>query len=173
MLQLWRSFNTLLGTGQPAQDLTLHAILLRAVLMFFAILAMLRCCSKRFLAQRNALDTLLGFLLASLLARAINGSERLFETIAAGFTVVILHRLLTWAAFKSHTVGKWLKGDPETVVLNGQLQPEALAHLRLSEEDLKEDLRLKMGSDDLGKVERAQVERNGEVSIRRRPEAGA
>src|SRR3954451_1430031 len=133
----WRELEKVLEIGQPAQELTLAAIVLRAVLMFFAVLLLLRFSHKRFLARRNALDTLLALLLASMLARAINGSERFFETIAAGFVLVFLHRALSWLAFRSHGFGKWLKGDPETVVREGKLIPEALARMHLSRHDLE------------------------------------
>ena len=47
-----------LGLDLQAQDLRLAQILLRAMIMFFAVLVMLRLAEKRFLAQRNTLDTL-------------------------------------------------------------------------------------------------------------------
>jgi uncharacterized membrane protein YcaP (DUF421 family) len=164
----WKEFENLLGVGRPAQELDFTAIVLRAVLMFFAVLILLRFANKRFLAQRNALDTLLGFLLASMLARAINGSERFFETIAAGFVLVLLHRGLSWAAFRSHGFGKWLKGNPETVIKNGKLLQETLSRLHLSRHDVEEDLRLKTGDDALDLIEQGQIERNGEMSVKRR-----
>ena len=161
--------DSLLDIGKPAQDLHFTAIALRACLMFFAVLILLRCSEKRFLAQRNALDTLLGFLLASMLSRAINGSERFFETIGAGFILVLLHRGLTWLAFRSHRFGKWLKGEPEKVIDHGRVIHQSLSRLHLSQHDLEEDLRLKTGSDDMHAIDRAQVERNGEISVKPRP----
>ena len=168
ILQFWEQLNRIIGTGKPAQELTLTAITLRAAMMFLCVLLMLRISNKRFLARRNALDTLLGFLLASMLARAINGSERFFETVAAGFVVVLLHRGLSFLAFHSHLVGKWLKGEPETVVENGEIERQVMARLHISDHDLLEDLRLKTGSDELNNVERARIERNGELSIKRK-----
>ena len=167
MRTLWTGVSEAIGNGVPAHDLTLTAIVLRAVLMFFAVLIIIRISNKRFLAQRNALDTLLGFLLASMLARAINGSERFFETIAAGFVVVLLHRGLTWICFRSHRVGRWVKGQPETLIEAGRIEREVMARLHISDHDLLEDLRLKIGSDELKEVAQAQIERNGELSIKR------
>src|SRR6476619_6242404 len=161
----WDQINQLLGLDRQAQDLTFTNILLRALIMFFAVLLMLRISSRRFLAQRNTLDTLLSILLASMLARAINGSERFFETIAGGFALVFLHRMLAWITFRSHSCGKWLKGDPDVLIEHGKLQREALARHYISEHDLGEDLRLKTGTDEIRRVERAQLERNGEISV--------
>src|SRR3954469_10180895 len=135
----------LLGLNLQAQELRFQHIALRAVVMFFAVLLMLRVSQPRFLAQRNTMDTLLSLLLASMLARAINGSERFFETIAAGFLLVFLHRLLTWTSFHSHFLGKCLKSDAQLLIDNGSVRHETLAKTHISEEDLREDLRLKKG----------------------------
>jgi uncharacterized membrane protein YcaP (DUF421 family) len=165
-MSFWAQVNELLGLDRQAQDLRFNQIALRAFFMFFAVLTMLRVSDKRFLAQRNALDTLLGFLLASMLARAINGSERFFETIGGGFVVVFLHRILARAAARSHRFGRWLKGEPEVLVERGEMNRAAMARHNISEHDLGEDLRLRTGSDDVGQVERAQLERNGEISVK-------
>ena len=167
-MSLWSEVNDLLGLHRQAHDLTFSQIALRAFLMFFAVLIMLRVSDKRFLAQRNALDTLLSFLLASMLARAINGSERFFETIAGGFVLVFLHRILARGASRSHRFGKWLKGQPEVLVEGGEMKREAMTRHNISEHDLGEDLRLKTGSDDVGQVQRAQLERNGEISVKKK-----
>jgi uncharacterized membrane protein YcaP (DUF421 family) len=158
----------LLGLSRQAQDLHFQHIALRAVIMFFAVLLMLRVSQPRFLAQRNTMDTLLSLLLASMLARAINGSERFFETIGAGFVLILLHRLLTWASFHSRLLGKCLKSDPKLLIDDGTVQRQVLAHTHISEEDLREDLRLKKGFDEFDKVEKAFLERNGEISVKER-----
>ena len=165
----WQHLNELLGLNKDAQELAFRQVALRAVIVFFSVLLMLRVAEKRFLARRNALDTLLGFLLASMLARAINGSERLFQSIGAGLLLVLLHRGLAWGCCASHRFGKWLKGEPELLIDQGTLQSGTLDRVHMSEHDLKEDLRLKTGSDDISRIERAQLERNGEISVRQKP----
>ena len=86
------------GGGIKAQHLTILQVSLRAVLMFFAALCIVRIADKRFFAKKTAFDVILGFMLASMLARAVNGSEQLAPTIAAGFVLALLHRLLGWLA---------------------------------------------------------------------------
>ena len=164
--------NELLGLDRQATDLTFFQIALRSVVIFFAVLLMLRISQKRFLARRNALDTLLGFLLASMLARAINGSERLFESIGAGFILVLLHRTLTWSACRFHTIGRLLKGQPEVLIENGQVHKNVMNRLHISQHDLDEDLRLKTGSEDTSQIAHAMVERNGELSVSKQEQAG-
>jgi len=69
------------GAGLDAQHLTIGQVALRAVLTFVAALVMVRVANKRFFAKKTAFDVILGLILASMLARAINGSEQLGPTI--------------------------------------------------------------------------------------------
>src|ERR1700710_969745 len=89
-----------LGIGVEAQYLTILQVVLRAVVVFFASLLIVRVADKRFFAKKTAFDVILGLILASMLARAINGSEQLGPTLSAGFALAFLHRLLGWLACK-------------------------------------------------------------------------
>ena len=78
------------GVGEQAQHLTVFQVLLRAILLFFVALCIVRVADKRFFAKKTAFDVVLGLILASMLARAINGSEQLGPTIVAGFALAAL-----------------------------------------------------------------------------------
>src|SRR5215213_8459691 len=101
---------SLFGEGVEAGDLTVLQVSLRAILIFFATLMIVRFAAKRFFAKKTAFDFILGFILASMMARAINGSERLVPTITAGFLLAILHRILGRLACRWPKLGEWLKG---------------------------------------------------------------
>ncbi|MDB6129328.1 MAG: hypothetical protein JWM04_435 [Verrucomicrobiales bacterium] len=165
MKQIWDQINTVLGLHEQAQDLKFYQISLRAIIMFISILVMLRVSHKRFLAKRNTLDTLLGFLLASMLARTINGSEPFFASIGTGFVVVFVHRFFAWACSRFPSFELLIKSKPSILVESGILDRDELREHDISEDDLKEDLRLTGGTDDLRKVKKAQLERNGEISV--------
>ena len=158
-----------LGLDVEPRELHFLQLLLRTFVVFFATLAMIRVAGRRFLARRNPFDVLLGFIMASMLSRAINGSAPFFGTLGAGFFVAGLHRLLTYWACKSHTLGRWIKGEPETLVENGQLRRDAMQRHHISEHDLLEDMRLKAALSDTNEVKAAQLERNGEISVQRKP----
>ena len=63
-----------MGLGADAKDLTLLQLVLRAIVVFITMYFMIRIAGRRFMAQKNVFDVVLAFLVASLLARAINGS---------------------------------------------------------------------------------------------------
>jgi uncharacterized membrane protein YcaP (DUF421 family) len=73
--------NTLLGLGREATALTFLQISLRGVIVFIATLIIVRCGDRRFLSQKTAFDAVLGFILASMLARAVNGTAAFFPTL--------------------------------------------------------------------------------------------
>ena len=72
-METYESFSRLLGLGLEPKNLTFLQIALRAVLVFIISLAIVRVANKRFLAKMTAFDAILGFILASMLARAVNG----------------------------------------------------------------------------------------------------
>lgn len=164
-----RALDGALGVGLPPSELGVPQIVLRTLVVFVVAVLLLRIADKRFLAHRNAFDALLSFMLASTLSRAIDGSATFFGTLGAGVVLVFLHRTITLAACKSHALGRLVKGDPAVLVAEGAVDARAMRRYHVSPHDLEEDLRLQAGVDDLGRVKRAQLERNGEISVLREP----
>src|SRR5689334_20255756 len=100
----------LLGMGVESKDLNLLQICLRGCVVFFGSLVIVRLSNKRFLSKMTALDVILGFILASMLARAVNGSAPLFSTLGGALFLVLLHRGLAWLSPRSNTVEYLVKG---------------------------------------------------------------
>jgi uncharacterized membrane protein YcaP (DUF421 family) len=155
----------ILGLHLEPKDLSVLQVCLRGVIVFFASLIMVRLANKRFLAKMAAFDVILGFMLASMLARAINSSAPLVPTLACGFALVLLHRLLAVLAFHSHAVGFLVKGEAQVLVQNGQPSADALRAHKISEKDLLEELRLQGRISAVRDVELATMERNGTISV--------
>jgi uncharacterized membrane protein YcaP (DUF421 family) len=161
-------FEALLGLGREAARLTFLQISLRGLIVFMAALVIVRCGDRRFLTQKTAFDAVLGFILASMLARAVNGTGAFFPTIGGGFVLVILHRILAYWSRRSHALGVLIKGRSDVVVKDGIFDERAARRNRLSEHDLMEDLRLNGNVADVRDVSLAVLERNGQVSVVRR-----
>jgi uncharacterized membrane protein YcaP (DUF421 family) len=168
MSTLLAHLEALLGLGREAASLTFLQISLRGVLVFAATLAIVRCGDRRFLSQKTAFDAVLGFILASMLARAVNGTAAFFPTLGSGFVLVILHRILAYWSRRSHAVGLLIKGRSDVIVRDGALDEAAARRNRLSEHDVLEDLRLNGNAADIRDVLLAVLERNGQVSVVRR-----
>jgi uncharacterized membrane protein YcaP (DUF421 family) len=111
--------NSVLGLGREATSLTFLQITLRGVLVFVATLVIVRCGDRRFLSNKTAFDAVLGFILASMLARAVNGTAAFFPTLGGAFVLVMLHRAMAYWALRSHTVGILVKGRSDVLVRHG------------------------------------------------------
>ena len=154
----------LVGSGVDATKLNIGQVCVRAVIVFFAALVIVRFADKRFFARKTAFDFILGFILASILARAINGSEQLLPTLISAFLLAALHRLLGWTACRWPHFGSLLKGHSATVVEEGRVDFEKLAAHHIGKDDLDEELRLN-GVEKTEEVKLARLERSGDISV--------
>jgi uncharacterized membrane protein YcaP (DUF421 family) len=157
--------HTLLGIGTEPRNLTFIQVSVRGVIVFIATLIMVRLSSKRSLAEKTAFDAVLVVILGSMLARAINGSEAFFPTLGAGFVLVFLHRLFDIGAYYSHSFGILIKGKPVVLVQGGKLERKNMLWEQISQHDLEEDMRLDAKTEDLSKIQVAQLERSGDISF--------
>jgi uncharacterized membrane protein YcaP (DUF421 family) len=153
-----------IGIGVEAVNLTVSQVCLRAVIVFFASLVIVRLADKRFFAMKTAFDFILALILASMLSRAINGAEQLVPTICAGFVLAILHRILGTIACHSSKFSGWVKGHGQSLVEDGKVNHEMLRQHRLGSDDLLEELRLN-GVENPEEVKLARLERSGEISV--------
>jgi uncharacterized membrane protein YcaP (DUF421 family) len=165
MDQIWFGLQWLFGAGQEAKDVDAVQVCFRAVLIYFFGWAILRIGGNRFLGQETAFDIVLGFVLGSVLSRAINGSSTLLLALVSSALLVGVHHLLTWATFKSRRLSQIFSGRPATLILNGEVLQEAMRRHQYSDEDLSETLRLNGRVDDPRKVQEARFERNGKISV--------
>lgn len=157
--------NLHLGLGNEPKALTFVQIAIRGIIVFIVSLIMVRLGDKRFLSKKTAFDAILGLILASMLARAVNGSSAFWPTLGGGFILVGLHRLIAFASRRWHAFGILVKGTSDLVVRDGKIVEAGLKRNDLSEHDLEEDMRLKGQLDEISKIKVAYAERDGNISI--------
>src|SRR5213075_1729880 len=126
MNTLSQFLEALLGLGMEPKELTFLQISLRGVIVFATTLVMVRLSSKRSLSENTAFDAVLIVIIASVLARAINGSAPFFPSLVVGFVLVVSHRALGEIAYFSHGFGILIKGKMEVLVQNGKLQHKTM-----------------------------------------------
>ncbi len=155
----------ILGLNLEPKDLGVLQVCLRGILVFLTALAMVRVADRRFLAKMSAFDVILGFVLASTLARAINGSAPFVPTLVVGFVLVLLHRFLGSLSFYSDRIGRLVKGEPHVVVEDGRRNEKRLRSEHITDKDLHEEIRLNGRVSTLEEVRLATLERNGKISV--------
>lgn len=154
-----------LGLGLEPKDLGVLQVCLRGVIVFLATLVILRVGHKRFMSRMTAFDAVLGILLASVLARAVNGSAPLFPTLAVGFVLVLVHRIFSALTFYWTSFGKLAKGEADVLVQDGKIDRHKLRVHKISEKDLLEEARLNGQVSELSRIRTGTLERNGKISI--------
>ena len=154
-----------LGFSTDPRNLTFIQIAIRGVIVFVIALLMVRLGDKRFLSKKTAFDAILGLILASMLARAVNGSAAFWPTLGGGFVLVGLHRLIAFLSRRWHKFGILVKGTRDLVIRDGQIIEAGMRRNDLSEHDLQEDLRLNGQVDEVSKVKVAYAERDGQISV--------
>jgi len=166
MHHLVDGLNLLFGGNAPGESLDAVQMAGRALLVYVAGLAIVRAGKNRLLGRSTAFDIVLGFILGSMLSRAINGAAPLFETLVAALVLVALHWTFAHLAIGSDNIASAVKGRRIVLVREGRIEQEALRSAEISERDLREELRLSGAHiDDPAEVELACLERNGRISV--------
>jgi uncharacterized membrane protein YcaP (DUF421 family) len=165
MNTLWDFLESLLGLAAEPKNLTFIQISLRGLIVMVAALAMIRLGTKRSLAEKTAFDAVLLVVLASVLARAVNGSAAFFPTLGGTFVLVLTHRLFGSIGCRWHAFGMLIKGQPDVIVENGNVNWKVLRRNHISKHDLEEDLRLNAKTEDISKIRIARVERSGDIGF--------
>lgn len=153
------------GLGIDAESLTVGQMAVRAVIVYFSALMMVRIGEKRFLAKNTAFDVILGIIFGSVVSRAINGSAEFVPTLAAGFVLVLLHWLFAVLSFHLDWFGTVVKGNARVLVENGAILWEAMRKSHISRKDLMSAVRLQANITTLDRVDKARLERSGDISV--------
>ena len=74
------------------------------------------------------------------------------------------HWLITFLAYRWHSVGTFIKGNSWPLVVDGKMQRDNMRRSHISEHDLEEEFRLH-GVNDIRQVKRAYKEHNGGISV--------
>ena len=140
---------------------------IRAVLVLFVGIGLIRFSGKRAFSRESPLDLIITLVIGSNLSRAITGNAPLIPVIVASTVLIIAYRLLAHAAWDRHWLGYLLKGRPTVLIEDGQLDREAMRQESISAGDLEEALRDK-GLEDCAQVRIATLERGGQISVVRK-----
>lgn len=151
-----------------SDDLGALSMLARAVIVFLATLLFLRLAGRRSFGQGSAFDLCLMVLLGAILSRAVVGASAMVPTLCAGATIVVLHRFLAMLLMRWPSIDNLLSGRQRTLVEGGKINREEMRAGLISSGDLDTALRKKGDGVSIPEVEKAILERNGEISIQKK-----
>lgn len=151
--------------GNDAHTITWWQMTLRAVLIFFFTLALVRFGGRRVFGKNTSFDIVVGVILGSTMSRVLTGNAPLLPTFAAATALIGLHWLLGALSLYSTGLARLVKGTELLLVENGEIRRDALRRANFTEHDLFESLRTAGHTTDLSDVKAAYLERNGHVSV--------
>jgi uncharacterized membrane protein YcaP (DUF421 family) len=162
--QLWQAVVAALAADDLQNAMPAWKMMLRAVAVYLAALVMIRIGKRRFLGRYTSFDVLLGFVVGSLMARAITGAVTMLNMAAVVATLIAVHGLLVWGALHFR-IGSALKGSARRLIEDGKVDAAALRDCGIGERDLEQALREKAHLESPQQVRAAYFERDGNITI--------
>ena len=145
--------------------------MLRAVIVYFALVALVRIAGKRELAQLNPFDLVVLLTLSNTVQNAIIGDDNSVSGGIIGATTLILVNYLVVRFLYGHErLERLVEGDPDVLIEDGKVLHENLRRELITLPEL-ETVAHKQGFASLADVDRAVLEPGGTISFfARKPE---
>lgn len=145
-------------------------LICRTVIIYLCVLFAMRLMGKRQLGELQPEELVSTILISNLASISIESEEvPITSSLIPLFLIAALELLGSVLSFRSQRFFNFLSGRPKTVILDGQIDQNALRMLRLTTADLMEALRGKSIFDPRD-VSYAVIETNGTLSAALRPE---
>jgi uncharacterized membrane protein YcaP (DUF421 family) len=136
---LWDAamWDNLFRLHMPDSPVTVAEKVLRTVIVYVALVFLLRIFGKRELAQLNPFDLVVLLLLSNAVQNAIIGPDNtLVGGLTGAVTLLVLNYLVVRFMFKHKRLDQILEGTPTVLVEHGRLCRDELAKELLTESEL-------------------------------------
>jgi uncharacterized membrane protein YcaP (DUF421 family) len=151
--------------GLNAVELQPHQMCVRAVVIFFISLFIIRISAIRVFGKFSAFDNITMLMLGAIMGRAVVTTQSLTGSILALLVIMLLHRFVAWLSFRSRKAGALLKGKQLILMKDGKKYQKNLNRTHITEADILEALRRDLHVTTLDKVKEVYLERSGDISI--------
>jgi uncharacterized membrane protein YcaP (DUF421 family) len=139
--------------------------ILRAAVIYFLVLVLLRFSGKRQIGQMTPFDLVLLLLISNAVQNSMNGGD---NSITAGailaVTLIGADKFVEWLTRRSRTLENLIEGQAEILVHNGHVREDALRKAGLTQHDLIAALRAE-GCANIKDVHAAILETSGRISV--------
>lgn len=151
----------LFGEGK---DLNCLQMTDRGILVFLISLVLIRISGRRSFGIRTPLDNIIVILLGALLSRAVVGASPFWPIVVCSCTIVLMHRLFGWLIAHSKAFSNVVEGNKIILFENDSFKKSNMSRALVCEEDIKQGVRKSALTEDMSKIEKVYMERNGEIS---------
>ena len=137
----------------------------RTLILYLLVIAALRVMGKRQLGELQPSELVVAIMISDLAAIPIeDGRQPIWDGIIPILTLVAAEFILSTLVIKSELCRRIITGRPTVVIEKGRIKLNTLRRLRMSLDDLLEQLRLK-GYSQITEVDSAMLETNGQISV--------
>ena len=139
--------------------------LIRAVILYLALILVVRLMGKRQLGEMEPMEFVVTMLIANLAAVPMQETGTpLLAGLLPILVVLSVELVLSVLTYRSVGVRRFLCGKPVILIENGRLLQQNLKKTRVNTDELSEYLRIQ-GVTDLAQVQYAILETSGNISI--------
>lgn len=142
---------------------------IRTVLLYVFIIIAVRIMGKRQISELQTSELVVTLLISDIAAVPMqNTDQSMLSGIIPIFVLIICEIFISLLMLKNDKLRKIICGKPVIVINDGKIDQKAMSDLRMSTEDLFEELRQK----DVFRIEDvsfAIIETNGKISILKKP----
>ena len=140
-------------------------LVFRALVLFGAVLILLRVVGRRELASMEPIDLILLVVLGDAIQQGLTQDDySVTGALIVIFTIGLLQVSLAYLSFRSSRMRTVMEGEPLVLIENGNVLDRNLRRARIAREELAEEARLSQVAS-LGDVAWAVLETSGKISI--------
>jgi uncharacterized membrane protein YcaP (DUF421 family) len=161
-LYFMETIELLFGHGD---QLTWYQMSIRGIVIFFDTLIMLRITGQRTFGQKSTVDNVIIIILGAVLSRAVVGASPFVPVTITAFVIIVLHRLIATLCFHNKPFDKLINGSHYSLYANGTENSRNMKRTLISQDDVDEQVRIKMKSETKDNIKEIIFEKNGEVSM--------
>ena len=155
-----RMTNDLMALGIPISEK-----LVRTLAVYIFLLIGLRLAGKRELGQLNPFDLVVLLLLSNTLQNAIIGNDNSLSGGILGATALLaLNWIVVRYLYTHRAVARWLEGDADVLITDGEVQHSRLSRELITPEELESAAR-RQGLEGLHQVQTCRLEIGGALTF--------
>ena len=140
-------------------------LVLRAVVVYLFLLALLRLTGKRQIGQLSPFDLVLLLILSNAVQNSMNaGDNSLIGGLISALVLILLNYGVGLLTFRSRKLESVIEGRPQLLIRHGELYEDIMRKNQLTRQEIDAVLR-QHGITSLKDVRIAMLEDNGSISV--------
>ncbi len=137
----------------------------RTIILYVSVIIAMRIMGKRTIGEMHPTELVVSIMISDLATVPMQSiSTPLLDGIVPIFTLVVLELVFAFLILKSRVIRRILVGRSCSVVKGGKMLEKEMGLLRVTVEDIEEQIRIN-GYSSIEDIEEVVIETNGEVSV--------